>query len=181
MTRPPAGRIRPAQITDHRAVCAAERAAGQLFLDYDLVRIAEDDPVDETDFRAHVEAGSAFVWEVDAEVVGYLLLRAKDDGAHIEQVTVHPQAARRRIGAALIDHAERWARRRGLHALTLTTFAEIPWNGPYYRRLGFREVPPEEQGAELAAQVEYEASLGLTVRPRVAMRRDLDLGDDRLV
>jgi hypothetical protein len=23
-------------------------------------------------------------------------------------------------------------------ALTLTTFAGIPWNGPYYARLGFR-------------------------------------------
>ncbi|MDO5492805.1 MAG: GNAT family N-acetyltransferase [Nesterenkonia sp.] len=175
MTRPPDGRIRPAQLTDHPAVCAAEQAAGKLFLDYDLVRIAEDEPVDAASFRAHVEAGSAYVWEVDDVVVGYLLLRTVDDSAHIEQVTVHPQSARRRIGAALVDFAETWARRRGLAALTLTTFTEIPWNGPYYRRLGFTEVAAADQGPELAAQVEHEASLGLTVRPRAAMRRELGL------
>lgn len=161
-------------------VCAVERAAAEMFLAYDLVRITEDEPVDAASFRAHVEAGTAYVWESDGDVVGYLLLEVKDDAAHIEQVTVHPRAAGQRIGAALIDCSEAWAHEHGLRALTLTTFSEIPWNGPYYRRLGFAEVAPDEQGPELAAQVKYEASLGLTARPRIAMRRAVSRAIDDL-
>jgi hypothetical protein len=33
----------------------------------------------------------------------------------------------RQLIAAVVD----WARARGATALTLTTFADIPWNGPY--------------------------------------------------
>jgi hypothetical protein len=33
-----------------------------------------------------------------------------------------------------------WAQRHGLAALTLTTFTDVPWNMPYYERLGFRHL-----------------------------------------
>ena len=39
---------------------------------------------------------------------------------------------------ALIEHVAGWARAHGSPALTLTTFTEVPWNAPYYERLGFR-------------------------------------------
>ena len=43
------------------------------------------------------------------------------------------------------------ARTEGRPALTLTTFGDVPWNAPYYQRLGFVIVDPAEQGPELAA------------------------------
>jgi len=33
--------------------------------------------------------------------------------------------------------ADEWAETKRLAGLTLTTFAEVPWNAPYYDRLGF--------------------------------------------
>jgi hypothetical protein len=38
----------------------------------------------------------------------------------------------------LLDRAAADAAAKGLRALTLTTFAEVPWNAPYYARCGFR-------------------------------------------
>ena len=57
-------------------------------------------------------------------------------------------------------------------AITLTTYADVPWNAPYYARRGFVEI--SEFGPGLRAEREREQQLGLDeVGPRVVMRRDL--------
>ena len=55
--------------------------------------------------------------------------------------------------------------------MTLTTFRDVPWNAPYYERLGFRVIAPADQGPELAALVAEEAERIPGDAPRVAMRR----------
>jgi GNAT superfamily N-acetyltransferase len=88
-------------------------------------------------------------------------------------VSVHPRAARRGVGRALLDHAAGAAAGEGLARLTLTTFTEVPWNAPYYERLGFSAVPRDELTPGLRAVVEREAAHGLDRWPRVVMRRPL--------
>ena len=105
--------------------------------------------------------------------VGYLLVDAVDGAAHIEQVSVHPDHARRRIGRALIERAAWWARSRGLGALTLTTYPEVPWNGPYYERLGFSYLAAEEETPGLRAIRKREQARGLDAWPRACMRLPL--------
>jgi N-acetylglutamate synthase-like GNAT family acetyltransferase len=78
---------------------------------------------------------------------------------------------RRGIGRALLDHVAALARARGAPALTLTTFAEVPWNGPYYARLGFEVWPDTAQGPGLAAIVARERARWPDGPARVAMRR----------
>ncbi len=58
--------------------------------------------------------------------------------------------------------------------MTLTTFASLPWNAPFYERLGFRRLAGAERGGRLAALLRAEERRGL--RDRVAMRLDLDGG-----
>ena len=58
-------------------------------------------------------------------------------------------------------------------ALTLLTFRDVAWNGPYYRRLGFAEMPDDQLDPELAALRVHEAELGLDVSIRCAMRRPI--------
>jgi predicted N-acetyltransferase YhbS len=88
-------------------------------------------------------------------------------------VSVHPDVAGRRIGRGLIEHLAAWARERAAPALTLTTFAEVPWNAPYYQRLGFRILADRELTAGLRQIRTAEAEHGLDRWPRVAMRREL--------
>ena len=69
------------------------------------------------------------------------------------------------------DEADRWALRRGLSALTLTTYADVPWNAPYYARLGFGIVADVDLSEGLCRIREREEASGLAAWPRVVMRR----------
>jgi GNAT superfamily N-acetyltransferase len=60
--------------------------------------------------------------------------------AHLEQLAVRPGDQGRGIGTALVRAALVEAANRGYDALSLCTFADVPWNGPFYARLGFEEL-----------------------------------------
>lgn len=66
--------------------------------------------------------------------------------AHIEALAVHPFASRRGHGRALVHAAMDEARRRGYTRMTLRTYADVPWNGPFYASCGFRETRADEVG-----------------------------------
>ena len=87
---------------------------------------------------------------------------------------MHPVAARRGISRRLLDHAATYATARGASALTLTTFAEVPWNAPYYARCGFRVVPDSDLSPGLSDIRAREIAHGLYRWPRVTMRRPLN-------
>jgi GNAT superfamily N-acetyltransferase len=147
-----------------------ERAAGEPFRAIGMPEIADDDPPPLALLRAYRSAGRAWVFSGTASgpPEGYLIWQEVDGCAHIDQVSVHPRAARRGVGRALIEHL---AKESGAPALTLTTFAEVPWNAPYYTRLGFRTLTGAELTKGLRRTVAEEAALGLDRRPRVCMRR----------
>jgi hypothetical protein len=73
--------------------------------------------------------------------------------------------------------ADLWAfaaiRAHGFAAITLTTFRDVAWNGPYYERCGFRTLDPDEVTPGLAVLREHEAKEGLDEWPRVCMRREI--------
>ena len=172
----PAGHviIRVARPDELELLVAIERAAGESFRSVGMDLVADDDPGSVEELASYAESGRAFV-SVDAHdrPVGYLLLDVIDGAAHVEQVSVHPDHARRRIGRALIEQAVTWARSHGLVALTLTTYVEVPWNGPYYERLGFSYLATEEETPGLRAIREDERASGLDAWPRACMRLDI--------
>lgn len=92
---------------------------------------------------------------------------------HVEQVSVDPAHAGLRIGQQLLEIAAEWTRQQGLAAMTLTTFALVPWNAPYYARLGFAVLPEDEQSPQLRAIRKAEIERGLDAWPRVTMCRQL--------
>lgn len=165
--------IRPAGVGDMSEVQAIEVDAGELFRSVGLDGIAEDPPPSVEELGAHVAAGTAWVAEVDGVVVGYAVASVVDGEGHLDQVSVARSAAGRGVGRRLIERVCRWAGDEGYDAVTLTTFVDVPWNGPYYERLGFRVVDEGDQGPELAAIRRREADAGLDIAPRAAMRRSL--------
>ena len=92
---------------------------------------------------------------------------------HLHELDVHPDHARQGLGRRLISTVAEWARARGATALTLTTFADVPWNGLYYARLGFRTLDATTLSAGLQAVCQAEADSGLPMAQRICMQLDL--------
>ncbi|HTU84329.1 MAG TPA: GNAT family N-acetyltransferase [Solirubrobacteraceae bacterium] len=134
------------------------------------IAAAEPPSIAELDSFVNRNAAWVAVDEVDRPVA-YLLCDEIDGCVHIEQVSVAPDQARRGLGAALIDRLAADAHAKGQPFLTLTTFRDVPWNAPYYTRLGFVALEPTDQGPELRALVEREHKTIPNAAPRVAMRR----------
>jgi ribosomal protein S18 acetylase RimI-like enzyme len=166
--------IRAARREDLPALVEIERAAGETFRSLGMDAVADDDPGSVGELLPYVEGGRALV-SVDptGRPVGYLLLDVVDGAAHIEQVSVHPASARLGLGRRLIEHAAEWAHAHGYRALTLTTYVEVPWNGPYYERLGFRFLAPAEETPGLRELRAHERAHGLDAWPRACMIREL--------
>ncbi|MEM1247998.1 MAG: GNAT family N-acetyltransferase [Acidobacteriota bacterium] len=151
-----------------------ERRAGAPFAEIGLEEIAEDDPPSLDELREALAADQLWV-SVDEEDApwAYLFAIEVDGLPHVEQVSVDPRGARRGLGRQLIEFVAESARRKGASAMTLTTFRDVPWNAPYYERLGFRTLDEAELGPELIALRREEIERGLDRWPRVAMRREL--------
>jgi GNAT superfamily N-acetyltransferase len=167
-------RIRAARVAELPSLQAIERAAGLMFCDIGMPEIAEYDPVPLPVMAARCDAGRLWMVVDDSdEPVGHVMADLVDGCLQIEQVAVHPGSARRGLGRALLDHAANRAAADSLPALTLTTFAHVPWNEPYYARCGFRVLDDAEITPGLQAIREREAAMGADRWPRVCMRRDL--------
>jgi len=167
-------RIRAARAAELPGLQAIERAAAQMFADIGMPEIAHYDPWPLPVMAASRQAGLLWVVVDQAdEPVAYLMAGLVDGCLQVDQVTVHPGHARRGLGRRLLDHAARRAAADGLPALTLTTFAHVPWNAPDYARCGFRILDDAEITPGLAAIRRREAAMGADRWPRVCMRRDL--------
>lgn len=164
--------IRAAHEGDVVLLHEIERAAGAAFREVGMDSIADDETPSARVLHNYQRAGQMWVAANAADrVIAYLLADIIDGNAHIEQVSVHPDFGRRGFGRALIETVAAWAVRKELSALTLTTFAHVPWNAPYYERLGFSVIPPADLGPGLREIRGHEAATGLDSWPRVAMRR----------
>jgi ribosomal protein S18 acetylase RimI-like enzyme len=166
-------RIRPVAPDELEILRDIERAAGQSFRDVGMPEIADDEPLPVETLAGYRRAGRAWA-TVDGtdRPVAYMITDLVDGNVHIEQVSVHPDHAGRGLGRALLDHAWERARAGGVPALTLTTFADVPWNAPYYLRCGFRILDESRWTRELRAIRQREAAHGLDRWPRVCMHRD---------
>ena len=103
--------------------------------------------------------------------VGFAIAEQIENAAYLREIDVHPDHQGRGLGRQLIAAVVNWALEQDLNAVTLTTFAEVPWNAPYYQRLGFDIVKNDALSRALHTRLKHEQDLGL--RDRVAMIKKL--------
>lgn len=163
---------RPATVSDVEQLREIERSAGQLFSEIGMDAIALDDPPTAENYCMAIERGEITVIDLDEAPTAYLRAFEVDGLMHLEQLSVAASGARRGLGRMLIEHAADSAQEQGLAGLTLTTFASVPWNAPYYARLGFRVLDEREWSPGLRRIRDEEAADGLDAWPRVCMIRE---------
>jgi GNAT superfamily N-acetyltransferase len=102
--------------------------------------------------------------------VGFAHVEIIEPGAaHLEEIDVHPDHGRRGLGTQLVRLVCRWATDNTFQSVTLTTFRDVPWNMPFYSRLGFEVIAPARLSPALRAVVDDETRRGLDPGRRVVM------------
>jgi GNAT superfamily N-acetyltransferase len=158
--------IRPALPTDFATLIEVEQAADKLF------KVAGYGTTPGPASVAEL-AAAPLLLVAGEPPVGYARAELVDGRPHLEGLSVRPSSMRRGIGSALVQAVCEWARAAGYPELTLCTFADVPWNGPFYAGLGFVELA--ELSAGLKALRATEQRLGLdAMGRRIVMVRRLD-------
>jgi GNAT superfamily N-acetyltransferase len=138
-----------------------------------LFRVAGVD-LPEMPFPADALHEAVAIFVADRPPVGYVRVDEVDGLAHVAGLAVIPGSMRRGVGSALLEAACAWATERGYPAITVITFADVPWNAPFYASCGFTVVPADAITPELAELRDWERAVGLdALGPRVVMRREL--------
>ena len=126
----------------------------------------------EVELQQALREGHLWVALADAAPVGFAHVVTVDNGSvHLEELDVLPAHGRRGIGTRLVQEVCRWAASTGCELVTLTTFRDVPWNMPFYERLGFRAMAPDELSQGLQRVVDNETRRGLDPSRRVVMKR----------
>lgn len=168
-------RIRQARPDELPLLPAIETAASGLFRNSDYPWIADGpNGMDMALFERCQDTWCLWVATDPAgEPVGFAAFAPEDGQIWLGELSVHPDHHRRGLGAALIDKAAGFYGPRGISRVTLTTFRDVPWNAPYYARLGFSVIDDLSAEPFLAAQIEKEEGWNVPKGSRVAMQRML--------
>jgi len=167
--------IRHARSDDLIELASVERSAASLFRDVGLAWLADGEPMDPALLAALCRDGTLWVAadELD-EPAGFLAAHELDGVFHIAEVSIARFHQRQGLGARLIAAAVEHAKATGFGAVTLTTYRDLPWNGPYYSRLGFIEIDLKEAGPGHLGRLRAEAEAGHDPSRRCIMVLSLD-------
>lgn len=138
--------ITPAKLDDIPALITVDKAASSVFAPTGLLSEESlEDHVPEEVFAQEIPLFNVFVARNQhGWAVGFAMIRIRGNGLYLDQVSVHPDHGQRGIGRALVIRILTEAELRKLPHVSLSTFRDVPWNGPFYASMGFKEIPNEK-------------------------------------
>lgn len=140
--------IRVARNLDCPALPHIERSAAQLFAEFGMHDVAGGDVTAAEAWEPHCANETIWVAVDDNDQpVGFLASGGQAPVLFIYELAVRRDWQRRGIGRALLAQAQGYAQRHSLVGVALTTFCDVPWNGPFYVRQGYEilgeaDLPP---------------------------------------
>jgi GNAT superfamily N-acetyltransferase len=161
-------RIRRACESDFAAIGDVELSAGSLF-EGTHMHWAVGETTALAELETAIQGGMLWVAELEGSVTGFLLGEVIESELHIWEVSVRREQQGLGFGKALVEAAAMAAANLGLTALTLTTDLTLPWNAPWYGRIGFTVLGDNECSPRLVELLANEPSPHL----RCAMRRPI--------
>jgi GNAT superfamily N-acetyltransferase len=163
--------VRRASLADAAALPAIERSAAQLFrLDPPLACLADAEVPDAARHRQAIE--QAYVWVAEnseGQLTGFVRAVDIDQHLHIEELSVSQAFQGQGTGRALVAAVIEQARAIRLNSVTLTTFRDLPWNAPFYQRMGFVELTLAQADRHLRDALQAEIACGFPPERRCAM------------
>jgi ribosomal protein S18 acetylase RimI-like enzyme len=137
--------IRSAQLEDATAITACVVAAYSRY----VARIGKAPEPMLEDYAALIRRHKVFVLADGENIIGVLVLIAKEQNLLLDNVAVHPDYQGRGLGQKLIELAEAEALRLGFSSVVLYTNLQMTENIQLYKKLGFVETErKQEKGYE---------------------------------
>lgn len=161
--------IRLAGIDDFAITEVIERRADQLLIEH--LGAADWPPAARSEERAG-SLGFTLLATDAGEPVGFVQVLECDGSAHLEQLSVLPECGSRGYGGRLVEAAADEAQRRGNASMTLRTFADVPWNAPFYAKHQFVESAPTTDFQQALGNTEERLGL-MAYGRRIQMTRRL--------
>ena len=163
--------IRPAQATDTPTLQAIERDGARAFWALPGFAFCAALPVRTQSEHERVrQTGHSLVLEHQGQPIGFALILPVDGHAHLLETAIALAHQGRGLGRQLIGTTQAWTIAAGYREMTLTTYRDVPWNAPFYSRLGFLTFHPDPTRMGLNTIVQEEIDAGFAGQARVAMR-----------
>ena len=171
--RLPAGyAIRERRAQDDAALLRIENRAAELFRAHGYPEIADNPFASVEDFRAMMQGHETWVTVDGSDIpVGYAVAGPLGAHFHLRELSVDPGHGRKGLGAALVRTVVAAAASRGAAGVSLTTFRDVPFNMPFYEKLGFAEIALDDAPPALRDAFRRELPPGMDPAPRVLMLR----------
>ena len=166
-------RVRLATNGDCALLPLIELSAGRRFAEIGMDDVSSEPPPDAAAWEPHCASSNLWVSVDDQDrPFGFLAAGVHGHLLFIYQLAVAYDRQRQGVGHALLSAAEAAAQALGLHEVFLTTFCDVPFNGPYYERQGYRIVEDADLPAALLPVMDAERRRWTTPsRRRCAMRK----------
>jgi len=161
--------VRKALAEDLPCIPQIEKEAAALFSAYGYEAAVLADLTTLNELQNALEKGLLWVAEDQSHVVGFAFAETILSGLILSEVDVLPSSGRKGIGKALVENVMDHAQLYGCKCLFLTTYKNIPWNMPFYKKLGFKVLPENEYPADINMIVNREHNYGLDKSVRVVM------------
>ncbi|WP_299999841.1 GNAT family N-acetyltransferase [uncultured Cedecea sp.] len=158
--------LRNSMRADIPALQALEAAAAQRFLAIPELAMLASDGV--TDTQAHIISMTQnlawLVEDADGVILGFCYAQRLSASLYLAEISSHPTARGLGVGRMLVTHVRKMAAEYGMPGVTLTTYTDIPWNGPWYQQQGFTVLNPLSLSDELMSIVRQQEALALLPR-----------------
>ena len=163
-------RIRLARENELDRLNTIEEAASKLFANTKFALEVDQETLS-IDFLREQQAKDLIWVAVDDRnnPVGFAVVMVMGDRIHLHELSVDPKHGRKGLGTRLIETITLFAKNSGFTGVTLSTFRDIPWNAPFYKKLGFRAMKEEEIGINLQNIRTEEVQKGLPISERILM------------
>ena len=166
--------LRLARADDGEAFHTVEIDAATLLRDDPALVGVPVPPANDADhYRALIRKGRCLTAIAKSQVIGFAAAGPVGRELHLQELSVARVFQRRGVGTTLLKALAVDGRNSGFRAITLNTYRDVPWNGPFYARHGFVELHDLTSRPHLVQSWEKAEAIGLPMERRCAMIRFL--------
>jgi N-acetylglutamate synthase-like GNAT family acetyltransferase len=165
--------LRTARLTDTQEILDVIEDAGEMFNGLGLADESLEVSFPLGKLKRLIRKEQVWVCARGSSLAGAIILSALRKTAYVEELAVRRDCGRRGIGTRLVGRGIIWACEKELDSIYLSTFASVPWNAPFYRKLGFTDIDPDRWTSAMRRIRRTEEAQGLKVSERVFMQRIL--------